>query len=89
MIVVKVELHSAITGQIKEIGRAYIWNVGGSPERGDYEAAVCRKGSFDALAAIRHGKALRYGEVKDYPRRSYNVWRLVSRAIRSCFPEEK
>lgn len=91
MLVVKVELHSAVTGQVTELGRTYIWNDGTSKirERGNYKAAVCRKGSYDPAAAIREGKALRYGEVKDYPRLSYNVWRLVSRALLSCFPEER
>lgn len=33
-------------------------------------------------------KAARAGEVKDYPRLSYNVWRLVARALLAAFPEE-
>ena len=83
MIVVKVELHSAITGKIAEIGRTYIYNKGGTRARGDYAVNVCRKGSRNFYNAARRG------EVLDYPRLSYNVWRLVSRALRSAFPEEK
>ena len=84
MIVVKVELHSAITGEVSEIGRTYIHNTGeGTSERGDYSVNVCRKGSRNFYNAARRG------EVLDYPRLSYNVWRLVSRALRSAFPEEK
>jgi hypothetical protein len=33
-------------------------------------------------------KATRAGEVKDYPRLAYNVWRLVARAALAAFPEE-
>ena len=43
--------------------------------------AVMRKGTKD--------KVQREGEVRDYPRQSYSVWRLVQRALRSAFPEEK
>lgn len=34
-------------------------------------------------------KVLRKGEVHAYPRLAYNIWRLVMRALRSAFPEEK
>ncbi len=90
MLVVKVELHSALTGLVTEIGRAYIANDGtGSDESGNYKVAVCRKGSTrkpwgeDAVAPTREGR------VDGYPRLSYPVWRLVCRALRSCFPEEQ
>ena len=87
MIVVKVELWNANTGEHSEIGRTYIANVGGTRERGDYKVAVARKGSgpYNGWDKI---KATRRGSVRDYPRLSYNVWRLVCRALRSAFPEE-
>lgn len=89
MIVVKVELHSAVTGRVTEIGRTYIHNVGGTPKRGNYSARVCRRGQFDARKTLHDGVFTREGSVQDYPRLSYNVWRLVLRALKSCFPEEK
>ena len=80
MIVVKVELHSAVTGIVSEIGRTILVNDGtGTRSRGNYHVAVMRKGSRQTL---------RNGRVEDYPRLSYNVWRLVSRALLSAFPEE-
>ena len=93
MIVVRIELHIARTGRVKEIGRMLIANVGGSDKRGDYQVRVLRrKDSF------REGEpcdftqwkspATRTGEVKSYPRLAYNVWRLVARALKSAFPEE-
>lgn len=92
MIVVKIELWSAVTGARSEIGRMYVANTGAGtdPNRGDYTAAVCRRGS-DAVPAPLDPtgpKATRTGTVADYPRLSYNVWRLVLRALRSAFPEE-
>lgn len=87
MLVVKIELHSAITGKITEIGRTYIWNDGtvARNDRGNYGVAVCKKGRFTWPLT----NALRTGAVKDYPRLSYNVWRLIIRALLSAFPEEK
>ncbi len=86
MLVVRIELHSAITGKITEIGRTYIANVGGTPERGEYDVKVCRKNKLDYIKASKN--PLRKGRVSDYPRKSYNVWRLVSRALLAAFPEE-
>lgn len=83
MIVVKIELHSARTGSVTPLGRMVISNDGGSPNaaRGDYTARVCRKGSTDFM------KPLRTGHVKDWPRLSYNIWRLVLRSLQNAFPE--
>lgn len=83
MIIVKVELHSAITGEVTEIGRAAICNAGtGTAKRGDYSVHVCRRGSTDWRNPIR------LGEVNNYPRLSYNVWRLIIRALKCVYPEE-
>lgn len=77
MIVIKVELHSARTGQISELGRMYISNTGHltskNPNRGDYIVELFRKGSTT--------KVQRKGLVCDYPRNSYTVWELVRRAL--------
>jgi hypothetical protein len=84
MIIVKVELHSARTGEVSEIGRAIIHNDGtGSPTRGNYICHVLRRGQRDLRCC-----PTRSVRVRDFPRRSYSVWRLVLRALRGCFPEE-
>ena len=89
MLVVKIELHSAQTGEIKEIARTIIANVGGTDKRGDYVCKVARndRETFDNRNTWM--EPLRTGEVTNYPRLSYNVWRLVIRALLSAFPEEK
>lgn len=93
MIVVKLELHSAIDGSVQEIGRMIVANDGTcqNPERGNYDVKVGRKrpDGFSYLNHVVWCDPLREGRVEDYPRLSYNVWRLISRAIRSAFPEEK
>ncbi len=94
MIVVRIELHSAVTGKVTEIGKMLIANRGGNAHRGDYAARVLRRQeiALDLDAEFREWEQepfTREGTVFDYPRLSYNVWRLVSRALRSAFPEEK
>jgi len=83
MIVVKIELWPfGYESKKKEIGRMLIDNRGVSDDhkRGDYRIRVLRKGT---------SKVLREGEVHNYPRKSYNIWRLVCRALKDVFPEEK
>ncbi len=89
MLVVKVELHSAIGGKIETIGQMVIDNIGGDTKRGNYRVRVMRKSS--AMISMLRGKVqpARAGEVFDYPRQSYSVWRLVFRALAECYPEEK
>ncbi len=82
MIVIKVELWPfGYEEKKRELGRMHIANVGGSATRGDYKVKVMRKGTERTVQ--------REGEVTNYPRQSYSVWRLVQRALRSAFPEEK
>jgi hypothetical protein len=90
MIVVKIELHSALTKQVTLLGEAIIANDGTSEQhsRGHYDVMIGGKRDAGNLPAIYH-TPLRRGRVSDYPRLSYNVWRLVLRAIASAFPEEK
>lgn len=91
MLVVTVALHSARTGKTEVLGQAIIDNTSGGgtgrhAARADYRVRVGRKGSD--LRAIAE-KPQREGEVRNYPRLSYSVWRLVIRALLSAFPEER
>lgn len=83
MLVVKVELHSAITGEVTEIGRMLIANDGTSrdPDRGDYNVKVGRRGVTDDRKIWM--KPHRTGKVLNYPRLAYSVWVLVARALQS------
>ena len=89
MIVIKVELHSAITNKVTLLGTAIIHNLAtGTKERGDYECLVGHKSQDGDLKQIMY-KPNRKSRVYDYPRLSYNVWRLVIRGLLGAFPEEK
>lgn len=87
MIVIKIELHSAITRKVTTLGQMIIANTGGTLKRGDYSVHVGNKKDVGNLGKILKSP-LRTGRVENYPRISYNVWRLVVRALLSAFPEE-
>jgi hypothetical protein len=89
---VTIEMESAVNGKSWILGRIYIWNRGGGgsdPKRSDYGVAVCKKGEYDVPFGTVPSKTTRTGEVLNYPRLSYNVWRLIARALKSAFPEER
>jgi hypothetical protein len=90
VIKVTIELESAITGETTKIGQMHIWNKGDSPSTsiGNYNVAVCKRGRFDVPFGHAPSSITRLGSVKNYPRLSYNVWRLIARALKSAFPEE-
>lgn len=90
MIKVTIEMESAINGESWILGRMYIWNRGThkDPKLGDYGVAVCKKGEYEVPFGTVPQKTTRTGEVTNYPRLSYNVWRLIARALKSAFPEE-
>lgn len=78
MIIVRVELHSAITGKVTEIARAIIANKGGTKERGDYDVATFRGRSAEQLNGLQ---IQRRGKVEGHPRLSQHVWNLVAKAL--------
>jgi hypothetical protein len=95
MIVVKIELWQATKGgAVCEIGRMLISNVGGTNRRRNYRALVLKRcADFDAATVRALGRGdksavTREAEIHGFPSLSYNVWRLVARLLRSCFPEE-
>lgn len=78
MLIIRVELHSAVTGKVSELARMQIANVGGTSANGDYHATTFR-GRDKAALDKRQGQ--RSGEVRNYPRLSIHVWHLVARAL--------
>jgi hypothetical protein len=82
MLVVKVELHSAIDGSIEELGRMIVANDGtGTQEFGNYNVKVARKGQSLSAAVWKHPQ--REGRVEHYARNAYVVWELIGRALKS------
>ena len=81
MIVVKVELHSAITGKVSELGRMHISNDGKTtkedPNRGTYRVEILRKWSLDTVQKETH--------VTNWPRKSRTIWELVHKGLDNFF----
>jgi hypothetical protein len=80
MIVIKLELHSAIDHSVVEIGRMYLCNDGsGSEQVGNYQAKIMRRGVTDF-----NGQIYRTGLVLNHARKHDSVWKLILKAIQSC-----
>jgi hypothetical protein len=82
VIVVRVELWSAVTGQRTELARMRISNDGrtttANSRFGDYLGETLRGRSE---AALDQGQRQRSGRVVGYPRLSLHVWHLVARML--------
>lgn len=83
MIVVRVELHSAITGEKTELARMLIDNIGGTAQLGNYRARTLRGRSEDALDHAMVAPAQREGKVLGHPRLREHVWNLVAKSLKS------
>lgn len=80
MLVVKVELHNANTGEVSEIGRAVIANDDtGTSRAGNYD--VKQRDGEPSNAAI-WTQPDREGRVEGHPR-AEPVWSLVAKALKS------
>lgn len=80
MIVVRVELVSAVTGDTTELARMEIANKGTSPVStiGNYTVRTLRGRSTEALDRRTIERA---AEVVNWPRKSLHVWNLVEVAL--------
>lgn len=82
MIVIRVELWSAIDGHKTELARAMIANVGGTEKVGDYQGQTYRGRDGDALSrAMRRHAITREGKVTGHRRLDLHVWHLVAKML--------
>lgn len=93
MIVVRMELHSAVTGQVTELGQLVIANTGtGTRTKGNYEVRQSRKGKpfvklpegkidLSAYDSEAYTKPVRGGHVQGHPRLTKPVWNLLYKAL--------
>jgi len=80
MIVVKVELHSAITGNVTELARMTVATDGtGDVKTGNYNVYRARKGQKTNVDLL--SKPFRAGRVECHARLNEHVWNLVRKAI--------
>lgn len=84
MIVVKVELWSAITGEKQELARMIIDNIGGSATKGDYRTRTLRGRDEAALSKAMNNIPMavtREGRITGHARLKEHVWNLVGKAL--------
>lgn len=84
MIVVRVELWSAVDGQVTELARATLDNIGVSQnmQLGDYRVRTFRGRSAEALhKAMVAGSVQREGRVLGHARLREHVWNLVAKGL--------
>lgn len=84
MIVVRVELWSAVDGEKTELARAMIHNVGGTMKVGDYRGETYRGRSEATLTdAMRNQRVTKRGMVIGHRRLDLHVWHLVAKMLSS------
>ncbi len=81
MIVIKVELWSAITGSKIELARMHISNTGESAGRRRHYTGETFIGRDSE--ALSRGRVSKRGEVRDYPAPALHIWNLVTRMLTS------
>jgi hypothetical protein len=81
MIVVRVELWSAIDGSRTELARMAIANdATGTDRRCSYNGVTFVGRDTEALSKVRPSKT---GRVADWPRHDLHIWNLVARMLES------
>ena len=78
MIIVRVELHSARTGEVTELARMHISNIGGTNTLRDYACETLRGRS---RAALDRREVQRHGKVLGHQSLALHVWNLVAKAL--------
>jgi len=84
MIIVRVELVSAIDGQTTELARMMIDNIGGTHKVGNYGCRTYRGRSAEQLTKAMLANAVtREGKVEGHRRLDLHVWHLVGKALQA------
>src|SRR5258705_11699421 len=78
--IIRVELDSAITGQITEIERARIANIGRSETLGNYATETLRGPCAEDL---NKGIVQRSSFIEKHPRKAQHVWHLIAKALKA------
>lgn len=89
MIVVKIELHSAITHEQSNLGTLVIDNIGGTKTKGNYRCRMYRKSDKNIYRQVLDGaKPIRECEIHNHPRLSNPVQSLVLKALKEMGYED-
>lgn len=78
MIIVTTHLVSANTGEVTELARMHICNVGGTHQLRNYSVEALRGRSTEQL---NKGQVQRSGRVDCHPSERVHVWNLVAKGL--------
>ncbi len=78
MIIVRVELKSAINGSTRELARMQLSNIGGDDKVGDYRIETLRGRDRESLD---RRVVQRTGAITGHRRLDLHVWHLVGKAL--------
>lgn len=84
MIVVRIELHSAITGDTIDLGSIIIDNLTGGGPRADYRCRAYQKGKFEKYGRRTpiHCKPIREAQILNHARLKEPVQNLVAKSLK-------
>ncbi|WP_066546807.1 hypothetical protein [Sphingomonas sp. CCH15-F11] len=84
MIVVPIQLYSAVTGEVENLGTIVIDNIGGTRARGDYRVRAYAKGAAEAgfLHMVSRARPIREGRVFGHRRQAEPVGNLIAKAMK-------
>lgn len=84
MIIVRVELHSARTGDVTELARMKIANIGGTDDVCDYGCCTYYgRGEKMLTRSMQQKRVSKTGKVEGHRRKQLHVWHLVLKALLS------
>jgi hypothetical protein len=87
VIIIRVELWSAVSGERTELARMVVDNIGGTVQRRDYRCRTLRGRSEEALTkamlSLPKGGHQRTGFVRGHASLREHVWNLVAKALGS------
>ncbi len=90
MIIVTIDLVSALTGNVTTLGRMVIANDGTEkdPNKGNYIFGVKRKDMIEQHNLVPvAAHTSRSGRIVGHPRKSDVIWKLILRCLKAAYPE--
>jgi len=86
VIVIKIELHSARTSKVTELGSAIIDNINGRDgKRCDYRFRIVRKGQSVNDVVTGKSKPTRTAIVEKWPRHQKTIWQMLRAVLNIAY----
>lgn len=83
MIIIRVELHSAINGSITELARMKISNTGYNHITDTNHNYKCQTFRGINKETLNKETVERYSNINNWPRERYHIWNMVAKALKN------